>query len=134
SFGASSAEHVSTVNDPPRGHCPAEQQCYGPRVELTDQLKVLSAEGGASGTEQGVNLPSAVSIQVPFSSLQGGSPVSSLDPSTLSIVQWQLQGSSGACQAKLTITAVAFYYTPSAHSPSNRERIVVFSALSATSR
>lgn len=109
SFGASSAEHVSTVDDPPRGHCSAGQQCYGPRSDLTDQLKVLAAEGGASGTEPSVNLPSAVSIQVPFSSLRGGSPVSTLDPGTLANVQWQLQGSAGACQARVTITEVTFY-------------------------
>jgi hypothetical protein len=106
-FGASSSEHVSTVDDPPRGHCVAGHQCYGAQTDLTDQLKVFTGEGGASGTAEGV--ASAVTIRVPFSSLRNGSPVATLDPSTLENIEWLLSASAGACEANLTITDVALY-------------------------
>jgi hypothetical protein len=108
-FGASSSDHVSTADDPPRGHCPADQQCYGAQTDLTAQLKALASKGGASGTDPGINVPSAVTLQVPFSSLRNGSPVSTLDPSKLENIEWLLTGSGGACQANLTVTDVVLY-------------------------
>jgi hypothetical protein len=107
-FGASSADHVSPMHDPSRGHCSVEQ-CYGPRIDITNQVGAVDSGVGASGASQGDHQPESVTVRVPFSSLRGGSPSATLDPTTLENIQWQLSGPAHACHAELIISDVAFY-------------------------
>jgi hypothetical protein len=76
------------------GNCPGDDsQCYGPLAPVVPG--------------------SATTIQVPFSALSGGTPISAFDPSTLVDVEWQLSPSpgadGGACTASFTVKNVSFY-------------------------
>jgi hypothetical protein len=86
-----------------RGGCPpTAANCYGPSADVT--ARAMAVDGGASAT-----------IKVPFSSLSGGMPTATLDPSTILTVQWQLVGPTGAgaggvlCAADFTVENVKFY-------------------------
>jgi hypothetical protein len=80
-----------------------------------------SQRGGCSGTSStcygasaSVVTNGATAIVVPFSTLTGGRPVSTLDPSSLVNVQWQLAGptssaNAGGCAANITVSNVSFY-------------------------
>jgi hypothetical protein len=107
-FGASSADHVSPMHDPSRGHCSVDH-CYGPRVDITDQVGGVDSGVGASGASQGDHQSESVTVRVPFSSLRGGSPSGTLDPTTLENIQWQLSAQAHACHAELIISNVTFY-------------------------
>jgi hypothetical protein len=95
-FGASFSGDLSHADDPTRGGCPgADSSCYGPSFTVNP---------GASPT----------TLMVPFTSLSGGLPISRLDPTTITSVQWQLGARSGvtdgpACTANFTVANVAFY-------------------------
>jgi hypothetical protein len=100
--GSTSAADVSTIDDASRGQCTLGMSCYGPSSDVTSQLAGADAGGGA------------VTIRVPFASERGGSPVATLDPSTLTDIVWRLGGSvggpdGGACAANLTIENVSLY-------------------------
>jgi hypothetical protein len=88
---------VTAVNDIPRtnfvwGTC-SQASCWGPFANV---------------------VPAGTTVMVPFSSLGSGSPVATLDPSTVRFVQWNLGPASsgpeaGSCTAKITISNVSFY-------------------------
>jgi hypothetical protein len=79
----------SSYLDGPRGGCSGtDSTCYGPFASV---------------------VPSAT-VQVPFSAMSGGSPVSKPDPSTIVDVVWQLSApASGSCAADFTVSNVSFY-------------------------
>ena len=89
-LGAASSGDLDSVVNPGRGACsPGSGACYGPSAAVS---------------------PAATTVMVPFTSLTGGMPVSTLDPSTIVTVQWQLAPpTSGSCSADFTISNVAFY-------------------------
>jgi hypothetical protein len=102
-LGISFSDDQSTKNDAMRGSCPpTAANCYGPSADVT--AKAMAVDGGASTT-----------IKVPFTSLGGGMPSATLDPSTILTVQWQLVGPTGAgdggvlCAADFTVENVKFY-------------------------
>jgi hypothetical protein len=90
-FGASFSGDLSHADDATRGACPgSDSQCYGPLANVVP---------GATTT-----------IRVPFSALTAGVPISSLDPSTLVDVEWQLSApTGGSCSASFSVKNVAFY-------------------------
>ncbi len=100
-LGASFSGDASQSSNPMRGNCAGtDSNCYGPSYDVT--AKALAATT-ASPT-----------IQVPFGSLGGGKPISSLDPQTILTVQWQLSSPAGAtdggaCSANFTVENVKFY-------------------------
>jgi hypothetical protein len=94
-FGGCAADDVDVMSDRSRGHCLAGMSCYGPVADVTAEV---AADAGA-----------VVTIHVPFSSQSHGSPVATLDPSTLVTLLWQLTSPGAACAADLTIKNVAFY-------------------------
>ncbi len=92
----------STVMDAPgRGSCPFSQDsnCYPP-MAVVKPPAALGAGVGESTT-----------FKVPFASMGSGSPTSTVDPSTILTVQWQLNTLSGGpgCSANFTVENVAFY-------------------------
>ena len=92
-LGVSFSADLTQADNPGRGACTATS-CYGPAAPVAP----------TSGS----------TVMVPFASLAGGMPVSSLDPATLVTVQWQLTSSSaaggdGSCAANFTVGNVAFY-------------------------
>jgi hypothetical protein len=93
-FGAAFSGDVDASDDPIRGTCPGNSEtCYPP-------LSPVTAPSG----------PKSMTVQVPFTSLGGGSPIERFDPTTLLTVQWELSAPpSGACQASVTLENVAFY-------------------------
>jgi hypothetical protein len=105
-FGANFSGDQSTADDPTRGNCAGDDSvCYAPMSTLN--TVVTAGEGGAAGAAaQG-----SMTILVPFSALDGGSPDTKLDPSTLVSVQWQLNApqSGMGCSAAFTVENVAFY-------------------------
>ncbi len=93
-FGASFSGDLSHADDATRGACAgSDSQCYGPLANVA--------------------LGATTTVKVPFSVLSAGSPISSLDPSTLVDVEWQLSAPTGAdggsCSANFTVKNVAFY-------------------------
>jgi hypothetical protein len=52
-------------------------------------------------------------LQVPFASMTGGSPVSTVDTSKIVSMQWQLVattgGDAGGCMSSFSVENVAFY-------------------------
>jgi hypothetical protein len=99
-FGSNFSGDVYEGDDH-RGGCQgSDSTCYGPSVDITNQTK-----GGADA---------GVVVKVPFNKLTAGTPVSTLDPSTIVTVQWQLGASTfgtdaGGCSADFTLENVAFY-------------------------
>jgi hypothetical protein len=89
-LGAASSADLDSVLNPGRGACSSGTgACYGPAAAV------------AAGS---------TSVMIPFTSLAGGMPVSTLDPSTIVVVQWQLTPpASGSCAADFTVSNVAFY-------------------------
>jgi hypothetical protein len=83
----------------------------------------LSGENGAKGGCPGPSstcygplatvVPGTTTVLVPFSSLTGGMPNGSLDPTTVVTVEWQLAGpvgvDGGSCAADFAVENVAFY-------------------------
>jgi hypothetical protein len=100
-FGASFSGDAFSGDDSSRGGCQgSESTCYGPSADVT----TLTAGGADAG----------VVVEVPFTKLSGGVPISALDPSTLVAVQWQLSSSNlatdgGGCSADFTVKNVTFY-------------------------
>ncbi|MES1209700.1 MAG: hypothetical protein ABUS79_27520, partial [Pseudomonadota bacterium] len=100
-FGANFSGDDFVGDDPQRGGCMgSESTCYGPSADVTPQTT-----GGADA---------GVVVKVPFSKLSAGVPTSTLDPSTIVTVQWQLGASTfatdgGVCSADFTVKNVAFY-------------------------
>jgi hypothetical protein len=102
-LGLSFSGDQSKTNDAMRGGCPpTAANCYGPSADVT--ARALAVDGGASTT-----------IEVPFTSLGGGMPIATLDPSMILTVQWQLVGPTGSgdggvlCAADFTVENVKFY-------------------------
>jgi hypothetical protein len=102
-LGMSFSGDQSSTNDATRGGCPpTAANCYGPSADVTAWAM---AEGGGAST----------TIKVPFTSLAGGVPIATLDPSMILTVQWQLVGPTGAgdggvlCAADFTVENVKFY-------------------------
>jgi hypothetical protein len=97
-FGASFSGDLSHGDDMTRGACPgADATCYGPSF-------AVAVTPSASAT----------TILVPFTSLSGGMPISTLDPTTITAVQWQVGGPAGVADgatavANFTVENVAFY-------------------------
>ena len=91
----------SSTTDGTRAGCTAPAgMCYPPSADVT------AAAGSATAASP--------TIEVPFASLGGGSPISTVDPSTIVGVQWQLTSPSGApdggaCSASFTVSNVKFY-------------------------
>ena len=87
----------ASTSDVGRGSCPFDtSQCYPPRSAVT---RVSDADAGST------------TVKVPFSSLAGGSPYSTLDSSTIIAVEWELSMPSGnvGCAEDITVENVAFY-------------------------
>jgi hypothetical protein len=85
------SKDLSHIDDPVRGDCPNDDSvCLGPFVPLTL---------GAS------------TIRIPFTSLTGGAPIATVDPTSLVIMQWQISASDAAagCTADFTVKNVSFY-------------------------
>jgi hypothetical protein len=98
-FGASFSGDLSMTDDPTRGSCSAAT-CYGPSVDVTG-LALDTTRNGPT-------------IKVPFTALNGGMPIATLDPSTLITIQWQLSApidttDGGGCAASFTVENVSFY-------------------------
>jgi hypothetical protein len=92
-FGANDSEDLSAADDANRGGC-EDSTCYGPS-------KVVATAG-------------PMTIQLPFSDLAGGMPVSPLDTKSVVSIQWELLGpgtapDGGDCTANFTVKNVAFY-------------------------
>ena len=89
-FGASFFGDLSNANGA-RGGC-SGSTCYGPLAPV---------------------VPATTTVMVPFSSLSGGMPIGTLDPTTIVDVEWQLAGpigvDGGGCAASFTIENVSFY-------------------------
>jgi hypothetical protein len=100
-FGASFSRDLPKADDATRGACAGtDANCYGPAADIT--TAALAAT------------PSAPTIQVPFTSLTGGVPISNFDPNFMVSLQWQLSSTltnpdGGTCSAKFTVTNVSFY-------------------------
>jgi hypothetical protein len=89
-FGASFSGDLSNA-DPAQGSCPGtDAMCYGPSVAV---------------------VPGTGTLMVPFATLSGGTPIGTLDPTTLVSVQWQLTAGAdgGACSAAFSVENVSFY-------------------------
>jgi hypothetical protein len=76
---------------------------YGDAQHMASQGPVVLATAASDA--------GPTTFKVPFSSLGGGSPIATLDPSTIITVQWQLNAKSGGpgCSANFTVANVAFY-------------------------
>ncbi len=92
----------SSKNDGnPRASCAGtDSTCYPPSFNVTTQALAATT---ASPT-----------IKVPFTALSAGMPQSTLDPSSIITVQWQLTspgsgGSDGSCAAVFTVENAKFY-------------------------
>jgi hypothetical protein len=94
-FGTSFSGDASQTQDPGRGTCPGStDDCYPPMFAVAEP---------ASTTDSTL-------IEVPFVALGGGSPLATVDASTLITVQWQLNApANGACTANFSVSNVAFY-------------------------
>jgi hypothetical protein len=97
-FGASFSGDLSVGGDM-RGGCTAAS-CYGPSVDVT-ALALDTTRNGPT-------------LKVPFTALNGGMPIATLDPSTLVTIQWQLSSpldaaDGGGCSASFTVENVSFY-------------------------
>jgi len=91
----------SSTTDGTRGACTAPAgMCYPPSADVS------AAAGSATSASP--------TVKVPFTSLGGGSPISTVDPGTIVGVQWQLTSPSGApdggaCSASFVVSHVTFY-------------------------
>jgi hypothetical protein len=93
-LGMSADASSSTIGgDPGRGACSATT-CYPPSYTVT-----------APTTS------TPTTIQVPFTALKGGSPVTTFNASTITSVYWQLTAPAGGggCSASFLVSDVAFY-------------------------
>jgi hypothetical protein len=101
-LGGNMSGDTRPADDATRGGCPGTPStCYGPSADITAQASA-TADGGA------------VTIKVPFTQFSGGMPSSSLDPSSLIGIQWQLSAhtggaDAGGCTADFTVSNVQFY-------------------------
>jgi hypothetical protein len=99
--GMSSSGDISSANDSARGGCdPSVSSCYGPSVDVTDMVIA--------------SITPTTTIRVPFASVSGGMPQSTLDPHTIVTVQWALSGTiggadGGGCDAAFTVSNVSLY-------------------------
>ena len=100
-FGASFSRDLANADDPTRGACAGtDSSCYGPAADITAAARAA--------------IPSAPTIRVPFTSLTGGMPIGTFDPSFMVSLQWQLSTTlanpdGGTCSALFTVANVAFY-------------------------
>jgi hypothetical protein len=100
-LGASFSGDLATVDDATRGACVGtDSTCYGPSADVTHAALAATADAPA--------------IQVPFTSLVGGTPIRAFDPSYMVSLQWQLSTTTsspdgGSCWAKFTVSNVSFY-------------------------
>ena len=100
-LGASFSRDLADADDPTRGACVGTSaSCYGPAADIT--AAALAAT------------PSNPTIYVPFTSLTGGMPIITFDPSFMVSLQWQLSTTlanpdGGTCSASFTVTNVSFY-------------------------
>jgi hypothetical protein len=98
SVGLTSSDDLSPSNDAVRGACPGTN-CYGPIADET--AAALAAT------------PSAPTLQVPFASMSGGSPIGAVDPTKIVSMQWQLvamtDGDAGGCSANFSVENISFY-------------------------
>ena len=105
-LGVNFSADTRPADDANRGGCQGTPStCYGPSADLTARA-ISSADAGADG--------GGVTIQVPFTQLGGGMPVSGFDPSDLISLQWQLSArtggaDAGSCTADFTVSNVSFY-------------------------
>jgi hypothetical protein len=96
--GLTSSSDLPPSSDALRGACPGTgSTCYGPVANVT-----AAALAATSSTP---------TIQVPFTSLSGGSPMATVDPTTIVSVQWQLLAGAdaGSCSANFSVENVSFY-------------------------
>jgi hypothetical protein len=100
-IGIAFSANLSSMDDATRGACAGtDSTCYAPSVDVT--AMALAAT------------PAAPTIQVPFSTLMGGMPNPTLDPTTIISVQWQLSAQvggpdGGSCAAAFTAENLSFY-------------------------
>jgi hypothetical protein len=96
SLGATFSGNQSTANDATRGSCPGSNSvCYPPMAAVP----VTNADAGLT------------TFKVPFTTFTGGNPNSTLDPTTILTVEWQLSAPSSntGCTANFSVENVAFY-------------------------
>ena len=98
--GISASDDVPPTDDAIRGGCTAAAaSCYGPLANVTPAALAATT--------------AAPTVQVPFSSMNSGSPIATVDPTKLISLQWQLiavkSADGGACQANFSVENVAFY-------------------------
>ncbi len=87
-----------------RGACSGTTStCYGPVADVTSQANAPTDAG-------------TTTIRVPFTAFASGSPISTLDPTTVVAVQWGLTApgatglpDAGGCAANFTVANVTFY-------------------------
>lgn len=92
SLAAQFSADLSTTDDAVRGSCNStSSQCYPPTATVT-----------GTGT-----------VKVPFASMIAGSPVATVDVTSIVSLTWQLttpsDGDSGACSASFSVANAAFY-------------------------
>jgi hypothetical protein len=86
--------------DAVRGACSsASASCYGPVANVTAAAMAATS--------------SAPTVQVPFASMNGGSPIATVDPTKIVSLQWQLVAATGAdaggCSTTVSIETIAVY-------------------------
>jgi hypothetical protein len=101
-LGAAFSGDLSHGDDATRGACPGTSAtCYAPYADVTAAALAATV--------------AAPTVEVPFSAITGGMPVSAFDPATIVGVQWQLSapaaagGGLAACAAAFTVANVRFY-------------------------
>jgi hypothetical protein len=99
--GANFSADSTSTDAPGRGSCPfvSDSNCYPPMAVVSPPA-ALDAGAGRPAT-----------LKVPFALMGSGSPTTTVDPSTILTVQWQLNARSGGpgCSASFTVENVAFY-------------------------
>jgi hypothetical protein len=98
--GISASDDVPPSDDAVRGGCTvAAASCYGPLANVTPAALAATT--------------AAPTVQVPFSSMNSGSPIATVDPTKLISLQWQLiavkTDDGGTCQASFSVENVSFY-------------------------
>ena len=98
--GFTASDDLPPSSDAVRGACQGPSaNCYGPVADVT--AAALAATS------------SMPTLQVPFASMTGGSPVSTVDTTKIVSMQWQLVattgGDAGGCMSSFSVENVAFY-------------------------
>jgi hypothetical protein len=97
-FAVAFSADENIAYDAARGTCTAGSSgCIGPFTDVTGAALAAT--------------PATPTLRVPFSSLSGGMPIATCDPSTLITMEWQLEAGAdgGGCSAQLSIENVSFF-------------------------